>query len=168
MTCISNVKFSMVATVVRDYKKNVYKESGQGYDELIYDVLTGEKKKVWVATDLIDDNISVNKVTTEVPCLVLANYTVTQDNDLKYSRTRILDTERLTMKTPSRYHLFTTDRVVAIRNSMGELLYEDDQVPTDNFDSGRPAEYNIVGVLPIFDPFGRVVERQVALEKANS
>jgi hypothetical protein len=163
MTCLSTIKFSMVATVVRNYKNNVVDPVTLGYNREVYDELTGESKTVWVATDLIPED-GVDHKSMEVPCLVSPNYTVSQDNDIKYQRTKVLDTERLTMKCPSRYRLFTTDRIIAIRNRTNELIFADDQIP----DPITPAIYNVVGVLPVVDPFGRTMEYQVALEKANA
>lgn len=172
MTCLSNVKFNMVATIGRNYKKDV--QPGGSFQS-VYDPVTGLETSVWVQTDLIPDDGNPS-VTMSVPCLVIPAYTVSQANDLQYKPDRIVDTERLLMKVPAKYHIYTTDRVLSIMSRTGDLIYEDDQVPNDGaqYQPGgkfkimsRPAVYNVVGVLPVADPFGRVIERQIELNKAN-
>lgn len=167
MSCFTNAKFTMVANIIRNYTENVYDPSNIGGYKTIYDELTGEVSDIYVEADLIP-NDGKNEVTLSVPCLVTPSYTVSQANDLQYKGTRIIDTERLIMKVASRYHLYTTDRVTDIRTKTGELIFEDDQRPRSNAGGSSPAVYNIVGVLPVTDPFGTVVERQVQLEKVNT
>jgi hypothetical protein len=169
MTCLSSIKFSMLATIERNYKDSNVNTENAGSFQSYYDDVTGEVKDVWVATDMIPDD-KKTQLTVEIPCLVSPSYTVSQANDINYKGTQVIDTERLVMKIPSRYHVYTTDRVTAIRTRMGELIYEDDQTPkrSNGFrDEATAAIYNIVGVLPVTDPFGKVIERQVRLEKFN-
>jgi len=170
MTCLSSIKFNLIATITRNYRENVSDDDGGGGFQDIYDELTGEVRQVWVATDLIP-NDAVDAITSEVPCFVSPSYTVSQANDVKYNQggARVIDTERLVMKVPARYHLFNTDRVTAIKDRTGVLVFEDDQTPktVNGVSVPKPAIYNITGVTPVMDPFGRVIERQVQLEKAN-
>lgn len=169
MSCLSNLKFTMFATIQRNHQSNVIDSNTGEYQE-IYDELTGEVRSVWVAADLIIDND--DSTTLQIPCLVTANYNVSTENGVAYNGTRVLDNETLTMNFPTRYHLYTTDQVVSINNRLGELIYEDDQSPFTENDNNqtpkqRPAKYNITGVVPVLDPFGNVTERQANLKKAN-
>jgi hypothetical protein len=174
MTCLSSIKFNLIATVVRNYQDNIYDDENPGGFQEVYDELTGEVRQVWVAADLIPNDGS-DQVITQIPCAVYPLYTVSQANDVKYENggSRVIDTERLVMKVPSKYHLFTTDRVMSITDRSGMLIFEDDQNPkrTENLMTGVtvgvPTIYNITGVMPVMDPFGRVIERQVQLEKSN-
>lgn len=55
------------------------------------------------------------------------------------------------------------DQVTNIRNKRnGELLWREDEI------SGSPATtFNVMGVTPVFDPFSRLVEFAVLLERAE-
>lgn len=161
MTCLSSIKYSMIATVLRVRDNGEVPNLEQtGQWQTFYDEATGEEKQVWVEADTSTVKPGVQ---TEVACLVTANYANRQDNDMTYSATKIIDTEYLTMKVPAKTHLYTTDRVTNILNNKAELIYEDDRNP-----NGVSAVYNVVGVSPVVDPFGRTVERVALLKKVNA
>jgi hypothetical protein len=164
MSCLSSIKYSMIATINRNYNENVNDDetSSDTNYETVYDPVTGYERIVNVASDFLPGN-QTSGPNEQIPCLVSANINIQTNNQTNYGA-KVWDTETLTMKVPARYRLYTTDRVTEIISRTGELLYVDDQVPN----ATRPAVYNVVGSTPINDPFGRTVEHHVLLKKVNS
>lgn len=159
--CITSVKFTMEATILRRASMNQQKESQAGYFKSFQDPDTGEIRQVWVAAD-IDPVLSGEEET--IPCLVKANYTVANDNTLNYRGARLIDHEVVDMYFPSRYQIYTSDRVTNITQN-GVLIYEDDR--GQRHQAPKPTVYEVIGVSPITDPFGRAVEKIAQLRKVN-
>lgn len=64
---------------------------------------------------------------------------------------------------PASVSLSKRDRVTNIRDPKGNIIWKEEEQPNK-----PPTVFNVMGVTPIVDPFGRHIESQALLERAET
>jgi hypothetical protein len=67
----------------------------------------------------------------------------------------------VSMTVPAGVRISKRDRVTNIRNKRGIVLWRDEE------SDGGPTIFNVLGVTPIPDPWGDLIEQRVMLERAE-
>lgn len=170
---------TMVATVIRGkYVQGSVDQNhptpDSGHFETQEDPVTGDIVSVWVAdTDpdndvITDDQGNVREF--DIPCIATA-FTDTgyrsASNTEEFEKGVYRAYEYVEMRYPSNYVVTRRDFVTAIRDARtGKALWvEEDAALTD--DDAYPAtDFDVVGVNPIFDPFGTHIENLTVLKRS--
>lgn len=63
---------------------------------------------------------------------------------------------------PASVKISKRDRITNIRDPKGNIIWKEEEQP-----SAPPTVFNVMGVTPIVDPFGRHIESQALLERAE-
>jgi hypothetical protein len=63
---------------------------------------------------------------------------------------------------PKGVNITVRDRVRNIRNKTGEVIWKEDQMP-----GGPPTIFNVMGVTPVMDPWAKVLEYAVLLQRSE-
>lgn len=66
------------------------------------------------------------------------------------------------MWLPGNIRISRRDRITNIRDVRGNIIWVEEEEP-----SSPPTIFNVVGVTPIVDPFGRLIEYQTLLERVQ-
>lgn len=77
-----------------------------------------------------------------------------------------VDIDYCRIEFPAQIILTKRDRVTNIRNRQGQILWVEEELP---FVSGvfRATVFNVLGVTPVIDPFGKHTSNVAMLERAN-
>lgn len=158
--CVTGAKFNMVATVLSQgvTEPNV---TNDGYWVERQNPDTGEIERVWVVDT---DPVTPGDQIMEVPCMVKAVLGSGMgiagqeriNNDGVYQK---LDSAR--MWFPANYVITDRDRVTNIKNQDGIVLWKEEE-----FDNA-PTIFDVVGVAPITDPFGNLMEQVAILKRSE-
>lgn len=166
MRCITSARFNMTATILYqgDYTPAPVDNTEEGHwVEGKQDPLTGEINRVWVPAD--GDSVTPGVQEVRVKCIVRG----IPDGGIRVAGT----TERITpdgvwesadyakMQLPPNVKISKRDRVTNITNRRGEYPWKEEE-----FDN-RPTVFEVLGVGPIFDPFGNHIESSVLLQRAE-
>lgn len=129
------------------------------------DTETGEIIRLWQPTDLTDDpQTPQNEGLQTFRCLARGII----DGGIRVSGT----TERFSemyenvdyvkITFPASVILSKRDRVTNIRDGKNNIIWkEEEQI------GSPPTVFNVMGVTPVIDPFGRHIENQALLERAE-
>jgi hypothetical protein len=63
---------------------------------------------------------------------------------------------------PASVRISKRDRITNIRDPKGNIIWKEEEQP-----SAPPTVFNVMGVTPVIDPFGRHIESQALLERAE-
>lgn len=66
------------------------------------------------------------------------------------------------MSFPASVRISKRDRITNIRDPKGNIIWKEEEQP-----SAPPTVFNVMGVTPVIDPFGRHIESQALLERAE-
>lgn len=167
MRCITSVRFSMLADVLRweGIEAPTADDAAQGIVwETYQDPITGEVRNEWVPGTK-DDPTTAGKdeysPMRTIPCI--ARGVVDGGIRVAGSTENFGDTyqniEFAKLWTTARIKLTKRDRITNIRTQRGgsNIWMEDD---------GSPVIFNVNGISPLFDAFNKHVENFVLLERA--
>lgn len=164
VTCLTGAKFSMKATILHQISTDdsvEYPEEIGGWADN-QDPLTGEIVRAWGPTiDVIDDPDTVpdEEVIHIVNCLARGvSYKTGRDEEFGREY-RALDSVNLWV--PSGVSISRRDKVMNISTKQGQLLWTDEDTPT------KGMVFQVIGVTPILDPFGRHTETFAVLERSS-
>lgn len=178
--CLTSARFNMTADVLRagiDAPPVEEEDNGQ-YGEWVeqQDPLTHEIIMVWVPAGQVTPGDNPDTPGTEtqyrqqlsVPCLargiVEGGIRVAGTTERFGNEYENIDYTRLWF--PASVIITKRDRITNIRDSRGKVIWVDEETnPTGT--SWRSTVFNVEGVTPIPDPFGRHVENQALLARAE-
>lgn len=167
MFCLTSVKFNMTAEVWRQDQTPPNPEEPGGHYEDAQDPLTGEIIRVWVpgVVDNPDTPEDEQQDTRIIPC----SFRAVIGNGLRSAGTteewgeQYANYDFARMNFSSSIKLSQRDRITNVRDSQGNIAWLEEAYG----DGTRATVFNVLGVAPIVDPFGRHTENQAFLERAS-
>lgn len=168
--CLTGSKYTMRCTIMRQVGDledvsipGDELPSGEFVDQ--QDALTGEIVRVWRPTFAVPDNPDTpdvdESVVDRVNCLARGvNYKSARDEQFGENY-RALDSVNLWV--PSGVSITRRDRVTNISTKDGTLLWTDESSSS----TPRAMVFNVIGVTPVIDPFGKHLENYSVLERAE-
>ena len=167
MSCITDARFNMTATVLsQEVLSGTANENGEitaGHWVNKQDPITGEIIRVWEVEDV--DPVEPGTQEKRVKCIVRG----IQDGGIRVAGT----TERITpaglwesvdyvkMQFPASVKITKRDRITNVTNSTGIVIWREEE-----FDN-KPTVFEVLGVQPIVDPFGQLIEQSALLQRAE-
>lgn len=177
MRCIVGSTFNMKADVLRQGKSQTDTTPDPIDDYGVWvedqDPLTHEIVRVWKPTEITPDDPATPDVNEQsffsVPCLARGII----DGGIRVAGTterwgelyENVDYTRFSF--PAKYVITKRDRITNIRNNQGQILWKDEE--TDPFAESiwRATVFDVLGVTPVIDPFGRHTHNVAMLQKAE-
>lgn len=167
MRCITSARFNMTATVLNRIDETVDQEAvpvaSAGHYETRQDPDTFGLKRVWVADPApARPGMSPNLSSFDVPCLVRGFTDLgfrSSANTEGFLRGDYNPTEVISMTFPSRFILNRRQYVTNIRNKTTKIMWMEEE-------NGTATVFEVQGVTPGFDPFGRHVDNTAILKRA--
>lgn len=166
--CILGARFSMTAEVLRYNIDDTPPPDSPGsggtwitnQDPITGEIITRWEPGIADDPDTPDVDESVDHVI--IPCMVEGIYNsgiraAGSDEDFGEE---YFNTEFIKMWIPGNIRITKRDRVTNIKDSKGVPMFLDEEY------MDRPTVYNVQGVTPRTDPFGKMVDQFVFLKKA--
>jgi outer membrane lipoprotein-sorting protein len=168
MRCLLGVRFNMIATVLNDYvtdTSDVVQEDG--HFETVQDPDTGALIKVWISDTTrvsptpVLPGMSKNKFDME--CLVQGFKPgfLSTPNTQSFDNGKYIPMEIVQLIFPPKYVVNRNQYVGSIRNKDNTILWVEEE-------TGLPTVFQIQGVTPNFDIYGRHVDNLAILRRSVS
>ena len=162
--CIFGTAYTMTATLLRQVASGVSSIT-EGYYKIIQDPITGEIQRDWQP---VDPNDPI-PVVIDIPCvaeaIVVAGFRGAATIENWSNRYRYADWIKITYD-PS-YKITNRDRLTSIRtSSTGVVIWQETEQSTANT-NGPDSVFEVVGITPITDPFGRHIQNVALLQRAE-
>lgn len=168
--CISGARFNMKADVLRQFRASDDDPATVGVDEsqfeYVQDPDSGEIIRKWTPTP---DNPSTPDVDEAKQDTIRCIARGIIDGGIRVAGTtedwgKVYDNvDYVRISFPINANITKRDRVTNIRGSDGTILWRDEEVK-----DSPPTIFNVMGVTPIPDPFGRPMEAQALLQRAEN
>jgi len=172
MTCLTSVRFNMTATVL-DYAPATHNETPDqaipgGHFQTVQDEDTGAIQQIWVEDQTVApaySNVgpSVAIPRYDLPCAARG---FTELGFRSSANTQSFDdgvyraTEVIQIIFPANYQLTRNQFVTNIRGRDKRPLWIEEE-------TGQPTVFEVQGVTPTFDPFGRHVDNIAVLNRST-
>lgn len=137
------------------------------------DPLTHEIIRVWKTTDIIEDNpltLDVNEANfLTVECLargIMEGGIRVQGTTERFGEL-YENVDYVRIWIPSRHVVTKRDRITNIRNKQGQILWKDEETNPYATNGWRATEFEVTGVTPEIDPFGRHTANVLMVQKAE-
>lgn len=170
MPCVTGARFNMTADILRqvtnDTDADPVDETGEWV--LQQDPDSGEIIRVWQpsvqdnpATPDVDESVVFN---TQFPCIARGVITggMRSIGALENWSEVYEGVDKVTITFPNWVTISKRDRITNIRDSRGNVVWKEEEQP-----EAPPTVFSVVGVAPIPDPFGAVVEYVAMLERSQ-
>lgn len=172
MRCLTSVRFNMVATVLNDYSTvdGVEQEVKGGHWETIQDEDTGAMTRRWVEDVTVvkpknpgtslDLTSPLNRF--DIECFARGFPEVgfrSSANTEIFLNSEYRPFEVIQMVYPAKYMLNRSQYVTNIRDRTKRILWLEEE-------TGLPTVFEVQGVTPSFDPFGRHIDNLAVLRRA--
>lgn len=163
MRCLGSARFNMLVDVLKpDSSPEANGQSSNGNWQYVQDPDSGAIVRVWVADD--PDTPNSEGGILAVPCL----FRGVIDGGIRVAGT----TERFSeiyenvdwakMTFPASVNITKRDRITNVRDWKGNIIWREEEM------DGSPATvFEVRGITPIINPFGRHVENIALLERAE-
>lgn len=183
ITPLLEIRFNMRATVL-NYQYETADPATKtdpadavkgGHWEVVQDEDTGGIKRVWMEDQVVatptpgvnrstfHSNIRGQGAQFDIECVVRGFPEVgfrSTANTESFLGGNYRPFEAVQMSYPSKYTLSRRQLVTNIRNQNGTLLWVEE-------DTGKPTVFEVQGVTPTFDPFGRHIDNLTVLKRAD-
>lgn len=170
VVCLTSARFNMRADILRqDYTVPVDPEEPTGEWTYVQDPESGEFVRVWQSNppsdnpdtpDVNEGEVALVTFKCEARGIIDGGIRVagtTERFDKLYEN---IDFVKITF--PANVRLTKRDRVTNIRNNRGEIIWKEEELP-----SSPPTVFDVMGVTPIVDPFGKHIESFALLERSQ-
>lgn len=182
MRAVLDVRFNMRATVLNDYADyntpedipDVSEAVPGGHWDTIQDDITGGIKRVWVEDQVVaTPTPGTTKSTFTGPAASVPRFDIecyvrgfpevgfrSTANTESFLDGLYQRFEAIQMSFPAKYVLNRRQYVTNIRNKNDVILWLEEE-------TGQPTVFEVQGVTPTFDPFGRHIDNLTVLKRAQ-
>lgn len=136
--------------------------NGLGHWEVTQDSVSGAIERTWIDDD--GTTTPQQGIIKDVPCVAYGIMTSgvkgqgnTQNFDDIYT-----NVEWIRVYVSPNTNVTKRDRITRIRDKSGNVIWKEEESQ-----DGPPTVFSVMGITPIPGPFGRVVELQVLLKRAE-
>lgn len=160
MRCITSAKFSMRATVLSqvNFDLDALPETFR------QDPDTGDIVRVWTEQD--SDPVETGIQPRVIKCKargIISKTTRGEGTSRGYNAAGILeDTDYIMINFPANVIVTKRDRITDIKNRKGVVLWKEEE-----YSGHPPTIFDVMGVTPMFDPFGLHIENHALLARAE-
>lgn len=168
MKCLTGIKYNMKASII-DFAPRADAVDAAitgGHFEVIQDEETGGVKRIWVEDTAVAPAFNAARPVSiprfEIPCYARGFTELgfrSTANTQSFEDGVYRAVEVIQMTYPSRYNLTRSQYVTNIRDRWSNVLWLEEEL-------GEPTIFEVQGVTPIFDPFGRHVDNLAVLRRA--
>lgn len=168
MRCLTSARFNMTATVLTqgEIVADEVNEDGTvtaGHWESKQDPETGEIIRIWVVEDT--DPITPGTQEKRVKCIVrgiLDGGIRVAGTTERYTPQGILESvDYVKMQFPASVKITKRDRVTNVANRHGIIIWREEEF------NNAPTIFDVLGVTPITDPFGNLIEWTALLHRSE-
>ena len=160
--CLTSARFNMTATVLSQGQTAPTSTNDPVWVER-QNPDTGEIERYWQEVD--DDPDTAGMQARTIPCIVrgvLDGGIRVAGTTERYSPAGVYENiDFAKMQFPANVQLSKRDRITNIRNSRGELIWKEEEW------KGAPTVFDILGVTPIPDPWGTLIENHALLQRSE-
>jgi len=160
--CLVSSKYNMTATILTQGPTAPVTPEGDGHWEQKQDPDTGEIIRVWVEDS---DPDTPGTQTRTVPCMVRGVIVggvraagTTERFDPKGVYENI---DFVKMNFPADVVITKRDRITNVTGPDGTVIWKEEEF------SGAPTVFDVLGITPVVDPFGMLVENFALLQRAG-
>lgn len=165
MICLTSARFSMKATLLHQGQASDESGGTTGHWENGQDPVTGEIINIWVEDnpDTPTDE-SGGGSAEQIKCTAksVVSNAVRSASAMQQFGEMYVDKEYVQITFGADVVMSNSDRITNVLDSKGKLVYRDYQ-----FDNQPATIFNVLGVIPVFDPFNRHIENFALLERAE-
>lgn len=179
MRCLTGARFNMVADILRQGQDGTLPDTDE-YGEWVneQDPLTHEIIRVWVPIVTNPDDPSTPTIDEEillsVPCMARGiveggiRVAGTTERFVGEGQTALYESvDYIRLWFPANYVVTKRDRITNIRNRWGQILWKDEETDPDATAGWRATEFEVLGVTPLPDYRGKLLENMALLQKAE-
>lgn len=168
MTCLTGARFNMKADIIRpvaliDNQWNQINESGEWV--AMTDPDSGEIVRTYLPQqdNPATPDINETEVVGTIRCMArgFIETGIRMAGTVEQFGEEYRGSDFILMWFGPGVELNNRDQITNIRNAQGEVIWREEEVP-----GAPPTIFNVRGIVPMPDPFGRVVERRAMLERS--
>lgn len=161
MRCITSSRFNMIATIIRQDIYGTPRTSTEYANK--QSALTFEVDRVWAEdSDTVTAGVQHEDFRCIARGIVDGGIRVVGTTERITPAGLIQSEDYVRVQFPADVALSKRDRVYNIRSAKsGVTLWKEEE------HDGAPTVFEVLGVTPIFDPFGQMVEQQALLQRAE-
>jgi hypothetical protein len=175
--CLTSARFNMKADILRQSDgQSTPTSEGEWRD--YQDPITGEIIRKWYPVGdnpaTPDDNEGVNAGTMPVMARGIIDGGIRVAGTTETWGETYIDIDYVRIEFPASYILTKRDRITNIRDKKGHIVWLEEELGPEDADSDpdtpktfRATVFNVKGVTPVIDPFGRHSSNVAMLERAN-
>lgn len=160
VVCLTSARFNMKADILRQSAET---ETPEGEWVISHDPDSNEIIRVWEPNDNAEPN--PDSQLTTFKCIARGIVTTglnAQGTGEKFGE--LYDaSDFVRINFPPNVRLTRRDRVTNIRDAKGNIIWVEEE-RTD----GAPTIFQVMGVTPVLDPFGKHIENSALLERAET
>lgn len=171
MKCLLDVRFNMIATVLNDYRPTSDDTTDViqgGHFETIQDPITGAISQKWIPDQAVPNmpgtTTAVNVNQFDIDCYV-KGFTnpgfLSTPNTQSFDNGKYIPMEIVILVFPAKYFLNRNQYITNIRNRSQTTLWLEEE-------TNLPTVFQVQGVTPGFDAFGRHVDNTAVLRRSRS
>lgn len=171
MICLTSARFVMKADVLHQTEgtstipgdsDGVIDEAGEWITR--QDPDTGEIIRIWQPNEVTDTTIPVPTTTKSFNCIArgITSNTVVGGGTLESFGELYDNSDYVLMHFPAHIKISKRDRVTNIRGRDNKVIWTEQEQPSE-----PPTIFNVNGVTPMIDPFGRHTENVALLERSE-
>lgn len=165
VVCLTSARFNMKADILRQDRTVPNPPDPEG--EWVYkqDPDSGEILRSWQSGSQVDNpNTTTDEGLESFRCeargIIDGGIRVAGTTERFNAVYENIDYVRISF--PASVKISKRDRITNIRDGKGNVIWKEEEYPTS-----PPSVFNVMGVTPIVDPFGRHIESQALLERAQ-
>ena len=167
VVCLTSARFNMKADILRQHNTDpVNPSEPTGEWTIRQDPDSGEIIRVWQSATAVDNPATTDEDEGLESFRCIARGII--DGGIRVAGTteRFSDlyenVDFIKITFPARTRLTKRDRVTNIRDPKGNIIWREEEQP-----SAPPTVFNVMGVTPVIDPFGRHIESFAMLERSE-
>lgn len=163
MRCITSVRFNMRATLISQGQYGTTATQSAGHFANRQNPITFEIERVWVETDsnAVDPGVQPITFACIARGIVDGGIRVAGTTERILPSGQVESVDYVRMQCLPTVPISKRDRVYNIIDGNGLLAFKEEEY------NGAATVFEVIGVTPIFDPFGSNVENHVLLQRAE-
>lgn len=166
MLCLTSARFNMTAQILRPSAGEPASVADPGAWVVVQNPRSGSIKRTWQSTtqgqstplDPTDDLLTFPLIARGIVTTGIKGIATAEAFSSLYSAS-----DFITIVFPAYVTLTRRDRVTNIKDSKGEAVWIEEERPDQ-----AGTVFNVGGVINIMDPFGRHIENQALLQRAEA
>ena len=168
VVCLTSARFNMKADILRQTNGTTTPSADGNWTDN-QDPITGEIIRVWVPvgddpTTGTNEGVNAGTFACQARGIIDGGIRVAGTTE-RWGQTYV-DIDYCRIEYPASVILTKRDRVTNIRNRQGQILWVEEELGFTN-NAFKATVFNVLGVTPVIDPFGKHTSNVAMLERAE-